>query len=87
LGHANYQSVYDLLTKRLATGTRADLSLQPPRCADCLRGKQVKSSVAKVRRGSKSERRLALVYVDLCGSFDTQSIHGNSYFMTIVDDY
>ena len=38
-------------------------------------------------RGIRSTRRQQLVHSDVCGLMPTESISGNRYFVTFVDDY
>jgi transposase InsO family protein len=63
-----------------------DVSSEATPCDACLRGKQVKAAIPKIREGEKSNGRLDLVFVDLCGAFDTTSRSGNNYMLDIVDD-
>jgi hypothetical protein len=53
-------------------------------CDYCLFGKQHRVSFSK-----KSERKhnvLDLVYSDVCGPFEVESLGGNRYFLTFIDD-
>lgn len=35
----------------------------------------------------RSKRRLEIVHSDVCGPMSTESIGGNKYFVTFIDDY
>ncbi|KAF7371902.1 Integrase catalytic domain-containing protein [Mycena venus] len=86
LGHAHHQAVADLYQHQLVDGMDLDPSSSATPCDACIRGKQVKAAIPKLREGPKSKRRLAVVYVDLCGAFDKRSRSGNYYTLDIVDD-
>jgi hypothetical protein len=63
-----------------------DPSSKATPCDTCFRGKQVAAAIPKLREGDKSKEALELVFVDLCGVFDTRSRSGNNYILDIVDD-
>ncbi|KAG2111902.1 uncharacterized protein F5147DRAFT_526604, partial [Suillus discolor] len=87
LGHANYRAVYDLARSGNSSGMPINLSPVPPKCDDCILGKQTRTNVPKTRQGPKSERRLGIVHVDLMEHPDTVSAAGNKYIMDIIDDH
>jgi hypothetical protein len=87
LGHANFRAVYNLARSGNAIGMPIDLSAVPPKCDDCILGKQTRSSVPKVRTGSRASRKLGIVHVDLMEHPDTVSATGNRYIMDIIDDF
>ena len=68
-------------------GMPIDLSILPANCDHCAPGKQLHSSVPKVREGLKANKRLGRVYADLCGPMAVTSHTGNVYAMNIIDDY
>jgi hypothetical protein len=63
-----------------------DPSSKATPCDTCFRGKQVAAAIPKLREGEKPTEALELVFVDLCGAFDTRSRSGNNYILDIVDD-
>jgi hypothetical protein len=63
-----------------------DPSSKATPCDACIRGKQVAATIPKLREGEKSKEVLELVFVDLCGAFNTQSRSGNYYILDIVDN-
>jgi hypothetical protein len=86
LGHAHPQAVADLYQHQLVDGMDLDPSSEATPCDACLRSKQVKAAVPKMREGEKSSGRLDLVFIDLCRAFDTTSQSRNNYMLDIVDD-
>jgi len=87
LGHVNYHVVYDLAHSGNTTSMPINLSTEPPICDACILGKQTKSSIPKVRVGSRAARKLGIVHVDLMEHPDTVSTSGNKYIMNIIDDF
>jgi len=87
LGHANYRAVYDLVRSGNATGMPVNLSVVPPKCDACILGKQTRTSVPKVRTGSRASRKLGIVHVDLMEHPDTVSATGHKYVMNIIDNF
>lgn len=88
LGHANYQSILDMVRNGTINGAPSLSTRTPPKCDSCILGKQTKNPVPKRRNESnKATRRLEKVWVDLSGPMDKQSINGNCYIMNIVDDF
>ena len=67
LGHPNYRTVLDMVRNEAVSGMKTDLSTAPQACDACIRGKQTHHPVPKSREGSKAEKRLGRVYVDLTG--------------------
>ncbi|OBZ67617.1 hypothetical protein A0H81_12251 [Grifola frondosa] len=55
LGHANYPAVYDLARRAAAAGMPVDLSSSPPKCEQCILGKQTRTPVPKVREGAEGD--------------------------------
>lgn len=86
MGHTNHQAVADMYQNRLVDGMVLDPSSDTPVCDACIRGKQARTAVPKVREGPKSTRKLEKVHVDLSGKKDVQSRSGNNYTLDIVDD-
>jgi transposase InsO family protein len=87
LRHANFRTILDMVRNEVATGMKADLSLAPPACDACIRGKQTHKPVPKSREGEKADRRLGRVYVDLTGPQSVVARSGCSYVMNIIDDF
>ena len=54
-------------------------------CEPCVLGKQHRAPFKP--SSSKAARPLSLVHTDLCGPLPVTSMGGNSYFLTLLDDY
>ena len=48
LGHANYQSIMDMIRIGLIPGASPCLSQKPPKCDSCVLGKQTRNPIPKV---------------------------------------
>ena len=90
LGHANYQTIRDMVKSGMIPGMPPGLHLEDvPKCELCVLGKQMKTPVPKIRKegvGHRVTRKLEKVWVDLSGPH-VKSRTGNEYVMDIVDDY
>ena len=87
LGQCSHCTVIDMACSQFIQGMHVNLSLPPPKCEHCILSKQTCLSVLKTREGSKAEKPLNCVYVDLCGPMSTPSCNGNLYFMNIINDF
>lgn len=84
-GHLGMSSIQKLLDKNLVTGLQIDA--QSPRydCKACVQAKQ------HVTPSPKTSMQICtkpgeLTHTDLWGKYPVQSIHGNQYFHSFVDD-
>ena len=59
-----------------------DKSLNP--CDSCLFGKQHRVSFQK--NSTRKLEKLELVYSDVCGPMEINSLSDNKYFVTFIDD-
>jgi hypothetical protein len=84
LGHVN-KAILDLAMKGMVTGMDIDLSMLPPDCDACKKGKQKRTPVSSVRSGQKASELLKIICVDLSGPH-AKSASGNCYSLDIVDD-
>jgi transposase InsO family protein len=84
LGHCGNRAIINMARDGAVKG---DLSTTPPRCNNCILGKQARSSVPRVREGEKATARLGRVYVDLTGPMSIKTKAGNWYLMNIIDDF
>ena len=87
LGHCNFGAIVDMAWKHAVEGMTINLSSSPPKCDACVRGKQTRMPVSKVREGEKAMQPLGRVFVDLCGPIRPVSCSGQLYSMNIIDDY
>ena len=58
------------------------VSLDP--CDHCLVGKQHRASFK--RKSTRRQGKLELVHSDVCGPIEVESLGGNRYFVTFIDD-
>ncbi len=85
LGHPSEQRLRDIPRKELATGInipKAKLSF----CHGCVEGKMYRKpfkSTGEIR----TTRKLQLVHSDVCGPMQTESIRGQNYFVTFINDF
>ncbi|KAL4346422.1 hypothetical protein GQ457_17G024800 [Hibiscus cannabinus] len=81
LGHMSEKGLSTLIKKELINVDK-DAALDP--CNHCLFGKQ-----HRVSFNSSSTRRselLSLVHSDVCGPLEVETLGGNRYFLTFIDD-
>lgn len=81
LGHMNSQSMKIL--SRMSTGVSINCGELSP-CVPCIKGKHQRLPFK--RTGTRAEEVLELVHTDLCGPMESNSIGGNKYFLTFIDD-
>ena len=55
-------------------------------CEECVQAKQHRNSFSR-DAGSKTKAILEVVYSDVCGPIQVESIGGNRYFVSFVDDF
>jgi len=87
LSHCNPRTIIEMAKKGASEGMPINLSSLPAKCDHCTLGKQSQSPVPKTREGSKAERRLERVFVDLCGPMAVASHSGSVYSMNLIDDF
>ena len=86
LGHLNEIQLREMASHDLVKGVSIPKSTRISFCEKCVEGKMSKKpfkSVGEIR----SVRKLQCVHSDVCGPMLTQSIGGNKYFVTFIDDY
>ena len=86
LGHASEQCIKNMSYKKLATGIKLPKRAKLSFCEGCIAGK-MKRKPFKAVGEIRSKRKLQLVHSDVCGPMPTDSIGGNKYFVTFIDDY
>src|SRR6266702_2634554 len=87
LSHCNPCTIMEIAKKGASEGMPIDLSSLPAKCDHCMLRKQLQSPVPKTWEGSKAERRLERVFMDLCGPMAVASHSGNIYSMNLIDDF
>ena len=83
-GHVSYSSLQQLLQKHLVDSFSVDLSSPQPNCVACM---EVKITVSPYGPTTKCHTKVGeLMHIDLWGKYDKASIHGNYYYLLLVDD-
>src|ERR1700683_3461217 len=88
LGHLNYQAIKAMVHKGLIKGitlSRKELSITPPICAACAKGKATQASFPASKSGH-ANKILGLVHSDLWGPALVQTITGTCYVITFTDN-
>ena len=80
LGHMSERGLSTLTKKDLITVSK-NASLDP--CNHCLFGKQ--HGVSFNFSSTKKSELLSLVYSDVCGPLEVNSLCGNKYFLTFIE--
>lgn len=81
LGHMSDKGIKCLAGKTLIP-VDTTISLDP--CDHCLAGKQHRASFS--RKSTRRQGKLELVHSDVCGPIEVESLGGNRYFVTFIDD-
>ena len=68
-------------------GMLINASNLPFKCEHCVLGKQMRSSVLRVREGVRASKQLERIYVNLCGPMAILSHSGRLYLINIIDDF
>ena len=55
-------------------------------CESCIKGKMVRESFPK-KSLNPAKKKLDVIVTDVCGPMQTNSIGGNRYFVTFIDEY
>ena len=72
--------------KQLATGFQLSRGENLSFCEACIAGKMQRKPFSAIGE-TRSMRKLQLIHSDVCGSTPTESLGGNKYFITFIDDY
>ena len=84
-GHLGISSLQTLLDKKLVTSLDIDLRSPKYDCKACTEAKQHAAPYPKAATMTVTNLG-ELTYTDLWGKYPVQSIHGNQYFHTFLDD-
>lgn len=87
LGHANYRAAYDVGVRMRTEGTSVDLSDPPYKCEPCIRGKQTRTPVPKIRVGERASKPGHCLFIDMWGQTDVVSASGNQFTLDVIDDF
>src|ERR1700683_5341105 len=88
LGHLNYQAIKAMVRKGTIKGvklSKKELSITPPMCTSCTKGKATQASFPASKSGH-AEHVLGLVHCDLWGPALVQTVNSTRYVMTFTDD-
>ena len=81
-GHLNFKDLSQL--HRMAQGI-PQLRQMTENCRECLECKQPRNAFQKFVP-VKSTQKLEVIYSDVCGPLQVESLGGNRYFVTFIDD-
>jgi hypothetical protein len=85
LGHLNFRDISLMQRKRMVIGL-PEIQVPSEVCEECVQSKQHRNSFSK-DVSSKAKAILDVVYSDVCGPIQVESIGGNKYFVSFIDDY
>ena len=85
LGHLNFKDIRDLKRRNMVLGLPT-INIPNEVCEECVQVKQHKNNFNK-DVGNKSKEILKIIYSDVCGHIQVDSIGGNKYFVTFIDDF
>ena len=83
-GHVGYSGLQKLLENELVEGLEVNKKLPKPDCIACTEAK-----LSEAPYGPATNRYMQpgqLTHLDLWGKYDVASIHGNRYYLLLVDD-
>ena len=84
-GHLNFKSLSQLHEKKMVHGLPA-VKVPVEVCESCCKSKQPRNSF-KSEVPSRAEKKLEVIFSDVCGPFEVCSLGGNKYFVTFIDEY
>jgi transposase InsO family protein len=85
LGHLNFKDMCNLQQKQMVSGL-PEFEIPKEVCEECVQAKQHRNSFSR-DAGSKTKAILEVVYSDVCGPIQVESIGGNRYFVSFIDDF
>jgi len=85
-GHVGVGSMRQMVANRLVDGLDLPSDIELSFCESCIEGKMHRKPHKSVGEIQSTER-LQLIHSDVCGPMQTQSVGGNRYFVTFIDDY
>lgn len=84
-GHLNFKDLSYLQKSKMVTGL-PHIHLPRELCEECLQSKLPRSSFSK-HVPTRAKAKLELLFSDVCGPIQEESIGGNRYFVTFIDDF
>ena len=85
LGHLNRQQLGTFVSQGLASGIKLSPASKLSFCEGCVEGKMQRKPFKPVTH-QQWKKNLELVYSDVCGPLQVESIGGSRYFVTFIDD-
>jgi Reverse transcriptase (RNA-dependent DNA polymerase)/GAG-pre-integrase domain/Integrase core domain len=83
-GHVGYSGLQKLVDQHMVDGFTVDVNSTKPDCETCVQAKQTREPFKGI--SNKNTKAGELTHIDLWGKYETQSIHGNQYYILFVDD-
>ncbi|KAK2359039.1 hypothetical protein QL285_096166 [Trifolium repens] len=84
-GYLNFRDLNMMHNKSLVSGL-PKIQIPNEVCEDCVQAKQHRDSFSK-NVWSRTKSVLEVVYSDVCGPMQVNSIGGNRYFVSFIDDH
>lgn len=85
LGYLNFNDISNMKMKNMVSGL-PKIHIQEEVCEECVHVKQHNNSFSKDAR-NKSKFTLEIIYSDLCGPLQEDSLEGKKYIVTFIYDY
>lgn len=85
LGHLNFKDINHLKKRNMVSGL-PKIQIPNEVCEEYVQAKQHKKNFSKDAR-SNSKATFEVIYSDVCGSIQVNSIGVNRYFVTFIEDY
>nr|GEZ28171.1 retrovirus-related Pol polyprotein from transposon TNT 1-94 [Tanacetum cinerariifolium] len=86
LSHLNFSAINYLARQGLIWGLPKMKFKKDHLCSACAMGKSKKKS-HKPKSEDTNQKKLYLLYMDLCGPMRVKSVNGKNYILVIIDDY
>ena len=86
MGHLGHTNVLNLSKNNIAKGISMNQNTIIEPCDACMEGKSSRQRF-KGHTEKRSSNILELIHTDVCGPIPTNSIGGEKYFVTFIDDY
>src|SRR5947208_17130001 len=83
-GHIRYSGLQKLLDKHLVNGLHINLNMDKLDCVTYTEAKMSQAPYGPMKE--KLNEPGELTHINLWGKYDIESIHGNSYYLLLIDD-
>lgn len=85
LGHLNFNDISNLKRKNMVSDLQ-EIHIPAEVCEECVQAKQHKNNFNKDAK-RKLKPTLEIIYLGVCDPLQVDSLGGNKYFVTFIDDY